>query len=74
MGIGQHYLTRPETAAALNEGYVRVWPPMRRNMLDLVREEARQILESHRPPALPDGAPGKMQEILAEADRKLAAA
>lgn len=73
VGIGQHYLTRPETAAALDEGYVRVWPPMRRNMLDLVREEARQILESHRPPELPAGAPEKMREILAEADQKLAA-
>jgi trimethylamine--corrinoid protein Co-methyltransferase len=74
VGIGQHYLTRPETAASLDDGYVRVWPPMRREMLDLVREEARQILESHRPPALPEGAPEKMREILAEADQKLAAA
>jgi trimethylamine--corrinoid protein Co-methyltransferase len=74
VGIGQHYLTRPETAASLREGYVRVWPPLRRSMLELVREEARGILGSHRPPGLPDGAFEQMQEILTEADRKLAAA
>ncbi|HEY5657947.1 MAG TPA: trimethylamine methyltransferase family protein [Myxococcota bacterium] len=73
VGSGQHYLTRPETAASLQEDYVRVWPPMRRKMLELVREEARQILAKHRPPALPDGALQKMRSILDEADRKLAA-
>jgi len=74
VGSGQHFLTRPETNASLREGYVRVWPPLRQNMLDLVREEARQILGSHRPPGLPDGAHEKMREILTEADQKLAAA
>jgi len=74
VGIGQHFLKRPETLASLRAEYVRVWPPMGRNMLDLVHEEAQQILESHRPPALPDGALEKMQEILTEADKKLAPA
>ena len=74
VGSGQHFLTRPETNASLREGYVRVWPPLRRNILDLVHEEARQILGSHHPPGLPDGVHEKMQEILTEADQKLAAA
>jgi trimethylamine--corrinoid protein Co-methyltransferase len=74
VGSGQHFLKRPETLATLREEYVRVWPPMGRDMLDLVRDEARQILESHRPPALPDGALEKMQEILTEAEKKFAPA
>jgi trimethylamine:corrinoid methyltransferase-like protein len=27
VGIGQHYLKRPETLASLRKEYVRVWPP-----------------------------------------------
>lgn len=74
VGIGRHFLKRPETLASLREDYVRVWPPTGRNVLDLVREEARQVLENHRPPALPDGALERMREIAREADQKLAAA
>jgi trimethylamine--corrinoid protein Co-methyltransferase len=74
VGICQHFLKRPETLASLREDYVRVWPPTGRNVLDLVRDETRQILETHRSPALPDGALETMREIVSEADRKLAAA
>ncbi len=74
VGIGQHYLKRPETLASLRKEYVRVWPPTGQNILELVHGEAQQILESHRPPALPDGALQKMREIVSEADRMLAAA
>jgi len=72
VGIGQHFLRRPETLASLRKEYLRVWPPTGRDVRGLVREEARQILQSHRPPELPHGAPERMQEILSEADRKLA--
>jgi trimethylamine--corrinoid protein Co-methyltransferase len=74
VGIGQHYLKRPETLASLREEYVRVWPPTGRDVLDLVRGEARQILENHSPLALPEGALEKMRAIASEADRELAAA
>jgi trimethylamine:corrinoid methyltransferase-like protein len=74
VGIGQHYLKRRETLDAVRKEYVRVWPPMGQNVLDLVHGEARQILENHRPFALPDGALEKMCEIVSEADRTLAAA
>ena len=56
VGIGQHYLKRPETLASLRKEYVRVWPPTGRDTLDLVHGEARQILENHRSLALPEGA------------------
>jgi trimethylamine--corrinoid protein Co-methyltransferase len=74
VGIGQHYLKRPETLASLRKEYVRVWPPTGRGVLDLVHDEARQILENHRSPALPEGALEKMREIASQADRELAAA
>jgi hypothetical protein len=74
VGIGQHYLKRPETLASLRKEYVRVWPPTGRDVLDLVHGEARQILENHRSLALPEGALEKMREIVGEADRGLAAA
>jgi trimethylamine--corrinoid protein Co-methyltransferase len=74
VGIGKHFLKRPETLAAVREEYVRVWPPVGRKVLDLVHEEARQILESHRPLALPDGALQKMRRIVSEAERTLATA
>ena len=74
VGIGRHYLKRPETLAALRKEYVRVWPPGAQNLLELVHGEAQQILESHRPFALPDGALEKMREIIREADRALATA
>jgi trimethylamine--corrinoid protein Co-methyltransferase len=74
VGIGQHYLKRPETLASLRKEYVRVWPPVGQNILDLVHGEAEQILQNHRPLALPEGALEKMREIVSEADRKLATA
>ncbi len=74
VGIGQHYLKRPETLASLRKEYVRVWPPTGRDVLDLVHGEARQILENHRSLALPEGALEKMREIVGEADRGLTAA
>jgi trimethylamine--corrinoid protein Co-methyltransferase len=74
VGIGQHYLKRPETLASLREEYVRVWPPVGRDVLELARDEAREILKNHRSPALPDGALERMREIVGEADRMLATA
>jgi len=60
VGIGQHNLKRPETLAALRKEYVR--------------GEAREILENHRPLALPEDARERMREVASEAGRKLAAA
>jgi trimethylamine--corrinoid protein Co-methyltransferase len=74
VGIGQHYLKRPETLAALRKEYVRVWPPAGGDVLDLVRAEAREILENHHPLTLPEGARERMREVVSEADQELAAA
>jgi len=72
VGIGQHYLKRPETLASLRKEYVRVWPPTGQNILELARAEAQEVLANHQPPALPDGALEKMHAIVCEADRALA--
>jgi hypothetical protein len=41
-------------------------------MLEVVREEALEILFDHQPPPLPGGAEDKIEAIVAEADRTLA--
>ncbi len=74
VGIGRHYLKRPETLASLREEYVRVWPPAGSDVLALVHDEALEILERHRAPAPPESALASMREIASQADRELAAA
>jgi hypothetical protein len=41
-------------------------------MLDVVHEEALDILYNHKPPPLPPGAEEKIEVIIDEADRELA--
>ena len=72
VGIGGHYLSQPETRAFTRREYTPVWPPVGKDMLDLVREEALQILRTHQPPPLPDGAAARIEAIVARADRELA--
>jgi hypothetical protein len=51
---------------------VPAWPPAGADLLDLVHEEALDILHNHQPPPLPPGAGEKIEAILAEADKALA--
>jgi trimethylamine--corrinoid protein Co-methyltransferase len=71
VGIGGHYLNQRETRTAVRQEYVPVWPPEGRSMREIAREDAREILRSHRPPPLPPGAAEKMEAIVADADRAL---
>jgi trimethylamine--corrinoid protein Co-methyltransferase len=71
VGIGGQYLSQRETRAATRRGYVPVWPPAGRTMLEVVHEEALHILYNHQPPPLPAGAPERIEAIVAEADKAL---
>lgn len=72
VGIGGHFLDRPETRAYTRQEYLPVWPPAGKDVLQLAHEEAEQILAEHLPPPLPEGAGAALEEILSEADRTLA--
>jgi trimethylamine--corrinoid protein Co-methyltransferase len=72
VGIGGHYLGQRETRTLTRREYVPVWPPAGRAMLEIVREEAADILHNHRPPAPPAGAQGKLEAIIARAEKVLA--
>jgi hypothetical protein len=41
-------------------------------MLEVAHAEALEILHTHEPPPLPDGAAARIEAIVAEADRTLA--
>jgi len=71
VGIGGHYLKDRQTRAFTRQGYVPVWPPVGKTMLDIARAGALEILNNHRPPPLPAGAADKIETILAEADKAL---
>jgi trimethylamine--corrinoid protein Co-methyltransferase len=71
VGIGGEFLTQRETLKYTREEYVPLWPPHNKNLLEIIHAEAQEILESHSPQPLPDGAEEIMDEILAEADRAL---
>jgi trimethylamine--corrinoid protein Co-methyltransferase len=71
VGIGGHYLTQRETRDYTVSEYVPVWPPAGETMLEIVHEEALDILHNHLPPPLPAGAADQIEEIVAEADREL---
>jgi trimethylamine:corrinoid methyltransferase-like protein len=71
VGIGGHYLTQRETRDYTVSEYVPVWPPAGETMLEIVHEEALDILHNHLPPPLTAGAADEIEEILAEADREL---
>jgi len=72
VGIGGHYLKQRETRDFTRRGYVPVWPPADKTMLEIAHEEALDILYNHQPPPLPRGAEKKNEAIVAEADRTLA--
>jgi len=71
VGVGGHYLSQRETRDYTRREYMPKWPPAGRAMMEIVRQETLKILDSHRSPALPDGAPEKMAAVLKEASRVL---
>ena len=71
VGIGGHYLNRPETRDFARREYVPVWPPAGRDVLEMAREQAWDILQQHQPPPLPASALDRIEAIVAEADRAL---
>jgi trimethylamine--corrinoid protein Co-methyltransferase len=72
VGVGGEFLTRKETLQYTRQEYVPMWPPHGVDLMELVRAEAREILENHTPLPLTEGAGTRIQEILEEADKALA--
>lgn len=72
VGSGGHFLGQRETRAFTRREYVPVWPPANTELLDMVHQEALDILHNHQPPPLPAGAEQRIAAILAAADRALA--
>jgi trimethylamine--corrinoid protein Co-methyltransferase len=72
VGIGGHYLSQRETRAFTRREYVPVWPPAGKTAMEVVHEEALDILYSHQPPPMPAGAADRIEAIVAEADEMLA--
>jgi trimethylamine--corrinoid protein Co-methyltransferase len=71
VGIGGEFLTRRETLKQTRAHYNPRWPPYGADLLELVHQETRNLLSTHQPPPLPEGAEQTLQEILAEADKVL---
>jgi trimethylamine---corrinoid protein Co-methyltransferase len=71
VGIGGHYLGQRETRTYTRREYVQAWPPADGSLLNLVHEEALELLNNHRPPALPRDAEAEIEAIVAEADQEL---
>jgi trimethylamine--corrinoid protein Co-methyltransferase len=71
VGIGGEYLTQRETLKFTRSEYVPLWPPHNKKLLELIHIEASDILETHTPPPLPDGAMEKINNILNDADQTL---
>ena len=72
VGIGGTYLTQRETRDFARSEYVPMWPPAGNTAMEVVHEEALDILHNHQPPPLPEGAADKIEAIVAEADKALA--
>jgi trimethylamine--corrinoid protein Co-methyltransferase len=72
VGIGGHYLGQRETRAYTRREYVPVWPPTDMPLLEMIHEEALDILHNHQPPPLPDGAEEMIEAIVVAADKALA--
>ncbi len=68
VGIGGHFVNQRETRAFTRQEYVPVWPPAGRAMLDIVHQEALEILHHHQPPPLPAGAEAGIEAVLTEAE------
>jgi trimethylamine:corrinoid methyltransferase-like protein len=71
VGIGGNYLGQRETRTFTRREYVPPWPPASRAVLEMVHEEALEILYKHHPPPLPPGGDEAIEAIVAEADRTL---
>jgi trimethylamine--corrinoid protein Co-methyltransferase len=71
VGIGGHFLGQRETRTFTRREYVPPWPPAGRGVLEMVHEEALDILYHHQPPPLPPGAGEAIEAIVAEADKAL---
>jgi trimethylamine--corrinoid protein Co-methyltransferase len=69
VGIGGTYLTQRETRNFTRSEYVPVWPPAGQVALQVVHEEALDILRHHQPPPLPAGAVDRIEDVVAEANR-----
>ncbi len=72
VGIGGHYLTQRETRNFTRSEYVPMWPPEGKTAMEVVHEEALDILHNHQRPPLPEGAADKIEAIVAEVDKALA--
>ena len=48
-----------------------MWPPAGKTTMEVVHEEALDILHNHQPLPLPEGAADKIEAIVAEADEAL---
>jgi trimethylamine--corrinoid protein Co-methyltransferase len=72
VGIGGHYLSQPETRASTRREYVPKWPPTGSSMLEIAHAEALDILRNHQPPPLPKGTEAQIEDIVREADARLA--
>ena len=71
VGIGGTYLTQRETRNFTRSEYVPVWPPASKTVMEVVHEEALDILHNHQPPSLPEGAADRIEAIVTEADEAL---
>jgi trimethylamine--corrinoid protein Co-methyltransferase len=72
VGIGGHFLNRPETRTFTRQEYTPMWPPVGKTMCEVAHAEALDILHNHQPPSLPTGALDQIEVIVAEAARALA--
>ena len=63
VGVGGEFLTKKETLKYTRQEYVPMWPPHGKDLMELIHAEAREILENHTPPPLPDGAEGAFRKF-----------
>ncbi len=71
VGVGGSFLTQRETRDYTKREYKPMWPPANKYYVDIVHQDALNILHNHQPPPLPDGAAEKIDAIVAQADREL---
>ncbi len=71
VGVGGEYLTWRETLNYTRKEYLPMWPPYGKEMIELVHQEALEILHNHQPLPLPEGAESRLAEIIKEADQAL---
>ena len=71
VGVGGEFLSWRETLKFTRKEYVPLWPPHGQDLMEIIHEEAREILQTHSPPPLPDSAAEKIGDILKEANRTL---